>query len=131
MAIERQIDQIFISALELDPSERSAFLERACANSLERREIRSLIDAYVRAGNFLEDPILDSLAPADPLIGRTLGDFIIREKIGEGGFGVGYRADQLTLQRESVVKVLHTKHSADRNLIERFLREARLASRLE
>src|SRR5262249_34702312 len=68
---------------------------------------------------------------ADPMIGRTLGDFVIREKLGEGGFGVVYRAEQLTLAREAVLKVLHAKHRANNEVIERFMREARLASRLE
>src|SRR5262245_27830229 len=68
---------------------------------------------------------------ADPIIGRTLGDFSIREKLGEGGFGFVYRAEQLTLSREAVVKVLHAKHRANEEVIERFMREARLASRLE
>ncbi|HUH01476.1 MAG TPA: serine/threonine-protein kinase, partial [Kofleriaceae bacterium] len=64
------------------------------------------------------------------LIGRTLGDFVIEEKIGEGGFGVVYRATQPALEREAVIKVLR----ADRvsaAATERFLREARLASRID
>jgi serine/threonine protein kinase len=68
---------------------------------------------------------------SDPLIGRMLGEFIIREKLGEGGFGIVYRAEQLTLAREAVIKVLHAKHRSNRRVIERFMREARLASRLE
>src|SRR5262249_23654761 len=68
---------------------------------------------------------------SDLLIGRTLGEFTIHEKLGEGGFGVVYRAEQLALAREAVVKVMHASHSGTRQVIERFMREARLASRLE
>jgi hypothetical protein len=65
------------------------------------------------------------------LTGRTLGDFAVKEKIGEGGYGVVYRAEQRLLGREAVVKVLHARHQESEALIQRFLREAQLASRLD
>lgn len=65
------------------------------------------------------------------IIGRMLGDFLVKEKLGEGGFGAVYRARQITLDREAVVKILHTRHRTNRQVIERFKREAYLASRLE
>lgn len=65
------------------------------------------------------------------LIGRTLGEFVILEKLGEGGFGAVYRAEQPVLAREAVIKVMRNKHNADQKLIERFKKEALLASRLE
>ena len=67
----------------------------------------------------------------DSLIGRTFGEFIIKEKLSEGGFGTVYRAAQPILNREAVVKVIHKKHIHDRHYTERFLREARVASQLE
>lgn len=67
----------------------------------------------------------------DPLINRTLGDFLVKEKLGEGGFGAVYRATQITLDREAVIKVLHTRHRTNKSVISRFKREARLASSLE
>jgi WD40 repeat protein/serine/threonine protein kinase len=65
------------------------------------------------------------------LAGRTLGDFVVAEKIGEGGFGAVYRAHQPLLDRPAVIKVLHTRLRATGAATERFLREARLASRLD
>src|SRR5262249_57732071 len=67
----------------------------------------------------------------DELTGRTLGDFVVRHRIGEGGFGEVYRAEQPLLGREAVIKVLHTRHRASKTVIQRFLREARLASKLD
>ncbi|MBI4851180.1 MAG: SUMF1/EgtB/PvdO family nonheme iron enzyme [Acidobacteria bacterium] len=67
----------------------------------------------------------------DPIIGRILGDFLVKEKLGEGGFGAVYRAQQITLDRPAVIKVLHANHRANIEVIERFRREAHLASRLE
>jgi len=69
-------------------------------------------------------------APGD-IVGRTLGDFVVRERIGEGGFGAVYRADQPPLGRDAVIKVLHGRHHAQQEIIQRFLREAKLASRLD
>src|SRR6266545_2069850 len=67
----------------------------------------------------------------DPLSGRRVGEFILREKIGEGGFAAVYRCDQPALGREAVVKVLHPRLTSRQGVLERFLREARLASRLD
>ncbi len=63
-----------------------------------------------------------------PLIGRALGDFIVRDVIGEGGFGVVYRAEQPMLGREAVIKV---SSAGTPEFVQRFLREARLASKLD
>jgi WD40 repeat protein/serine/threonine protein kinase len=68
----------------------------------------------------------------DDLSGRKLGEFVVREQIGEGGFGTVYACEQPLLGREAVVKVLHRKrHRRDVIVVQRFLREARLASRLD
>jgi eukaryotic-like serine/threonine-protein kinase len=62
------------------------------------------------------------------LSGRTLGEFALLEKIGQGGYGAVYRAAQPLLQRHVVVKVLRKNDDVAE---QRFLREAQLASRFE
>ncbi len=64
------------------------------------------------------------------LSGRTLGDYILREKIGDGGFGDVYRAQHRVLKRVAVVKVLNEERRCSPDAKERFLREAQLASKL-
>ena len=64
------------------------------------------------------------------LSGHTLGEFILRKKIGEGGYGAVYRAEQPLLERDVVVKVLHERRR-DKISQRRFLREAKLASLLD
>jgi serine/threonine protein kinase len=67
----------------------------------------------------------------DPMIGRVLdGRFEVRAPLGTGGMGTVYRAWQLSVDREVAVKVVHAKLANDRTAAKRFLREARLASRL-
>ncbi len=68
---------------------------------------------------------------ADSMLGRTLGDFIVRERIGSGGVGEVFRAEQVTLGREAVIKVLSRNRELSTPAADRFLREARLASRLD
>jgi WD40 repeat protein/serine/threonine protein kinase len=65
------------------------------------------------------------------LVGRRLGEFVVREAMSSGGFGMVFRAEQPALAREAVIKVMHTRLRASERLIQRFLREARLASRLD
>jgi WD40 repeat protein len=60
----------------------------------------------------------------------SLGGFAIREKIGEGGMGVVYRARQTSLDRVVALKILHPRLAADKNYIESFRREAQAAARL-
>jgi len=64
------------------------------------------------------------------LSGRMLVEFMLREQIDEGGCGAVYRGEQWLLERDVVVKVLHAWRHDDVSR-QRFLREAKLASRLE
>jgi serine/threonine protein kinase len=70
-------------------------------------------------------------AEHDTLIGRQLDErYEIRAPLGKGGMGTVYRGWQLSVDREVAIKVIHPKLSNDRSAVKRFLREARLASRL-
>ena len=60
-----------------------------------------------------------------------LGEFILRERIGDGGMGAVYRCEQPLLGREAVVKVLHHRLRRRGAAHLRFMREAQLASRLD
>jgi serine/threonine-protein kinase len=70
-------------------------------------------------------------AEKDELLGRVLDErYEIRAPLGKGGMGTVYRGWQLSVDREVAIKVIHPKLSNDRSAVKRFLREARLASRL-
>jgi serine/threonine protein kinase len=72
-----------------------------------------------------------SAPPADPVIGSVVnGKFRVEALIGQGGMGRVYRARHLTLDRPVVLKMLHRAYSSDPQIVQRFQREARAASRL-
>ena len=75
--------------------------------------------------------LMKLVAPLDPMLGRELdGRYTIVEKIGQGGMGAIYRGTQHSIEREVAIKVIHTQYMSSTETIRRFLREAKLASRL-
>ena len=62
------------------------------------------------------------------MIGRKLSHFRILDRIGEGGMGVVYRAEDENLHREVALKVLPPEAVANEERRLRFLREARAAA---
>lgn len=67
----------------------------------------------------------------DPFLGRDLdGRYTVLEKLGQGGMGAVYRAEQHSVGREVAVKVVNSSLVTDAEVIKRFLREAKLASKL-
>ncbi len=67
----------------------------------------------------------------DPYLGRELSGHIeIRQLVGVGAMGRVYRAFQKGIDRDVAVKILHRELSANQQLVTRFHREAKVASRL-
>jgi eukaryotic-like serine/threonine-protein kinase len=72
------------------------------------------------------------MAAPDPFIGRDIlnGEFRIMEKIGTGGMGSVYKANQTAMNRNVAVKILHPKLTNRKDLVSRFRREAKAMSHL-
>ncbi|MBV9175101.1 MAG: protein kinase [Chloroflexi bacterium] len=69
----------------------------------------------------------------DELVGQTLGqgEYRLVARLGAGGMGAVYEAEQATLRRRVAVKVLWPHLTQEPGLVDRFNREARIAGRLE
>jgi serine/threonine-protein kinase len=67
----------------------------------------------------------------DRLVGKIVGGrFRVETKLGEGGMGAVYQAEQVAMKRKVALKVLHPHLAQDQDLVERFHREAGAAARL-
>jgi serine/threonine-protein kinase len=70
-------------------------------------------------------------ARIDPFLGRDLdGRYTVLEKLGQGGMGAVYRAHQHSVDREVAIKVVNSGLVTTPEVIKRFLREAKIASKL-
>src|SRR6266404_4198680 len=107
---------IFDAALACaTPDERAAYLDKACAGQSElRRRIEDLLAADDQAAGFLENPQAGAARPTVRLNlppeeqpGERIGRYKLLQKIGEGGCGVVYMAEQEEpVRRRVALKVI-------------------------
>jgi serine/threonine protein kinase/tetratricopeptide (TPR) repeat protein len=107
-------ERLFEVARHIDASgERAAYLDGACGDDRELRDrVEQLLASHEGAGGFLEPPAVHPDAMADLIPdaeypGCLVGRYKLLERVGQGGFGDVYRAEQQEpVRRQVAVKVI-------------------------
>ena len=133
----QRVEEVLQGALDRAPQERASFLDEACAGDAQLKdEATSLVNAYDEAGDFIEQPAIAQDAhifvgnSIDHNIGRAIGHYRIIKRLGVGGMGEVYLAEDARLDRLVALKILPAYFASDDTRLRRFQREARAASAL-
>jgi eukaryotic-like serine/threonine-protein kinase len=142
----REVEAVFLAALEREPSTRQAFVDEACGSDPAlRQEVESLLQAETGVSGFLEPPRaapgygsmevgarhVSGGADLTERLQAALGvGYIIERELGGGGMSRVFVAQETALARRVVVKVL-SPELAEGVDAERFQREIRLAASLQ
>src|SRR5881409_2245161 len=133
----QQLKQIFQSALERNPAERSAFLSQACADDPAlRSQVESLIASHDQAGDSIEAMAAEAATEmldddqAVAIVGKQIGRYQVLSNIGRGGMGEVFLAQDTSLGRKVALKLLRSDFTRNEERLRRFRQEARAASAL-
>jgi serine/threonine protein kinase/WD40 repeat protein len=110
MSVEHErLKQILAEAAGKPSAERAAYLDAACQGDADlRQQVETLLAVHEHAGDFLEKTV--EIPPSEFVVERTgtmIGRYKLLERIGEGGFGVVFMAEQTEpVNRKVALKII-------------------------
>lgn len=120
-----RVESIFWQASQLSSDiDRRAYLDNACKHDGDlRRQVEEMLAVAPFAEQFAEAYAPTLATPVDEYLGSTIGPYKLREKVGEGGMGVVYVAEQKQpLKRRVALKIIKPGMDS-RQIIARFQAE--------
>jgi len=139
----KQVEALYNAALEREPHSREGFLRESCQDEELRSEVLSLLAQDVSCEGMLDRPVWQAapnLLAKDPLspltdrldmVGQTIANYRILKKLGEGGMGAVYKAEDSSLGRVVALKFLAAQLVGSEEHRQRFLREAKATASLD
>ena len=139
------LSDLFDQAIAIeDEAERSAFVADSCPDEASRQKLTGLVsghmkteclvdepEAAVRIARELYDHCDDAFDESPVHEGQRLGNYKLLQRIGEGGMGYVFMADQLEpIQRRVAIKVIKTSNNS-RQVLNRFEAERSALARLD
>lgn len=130
----RRLEELFHAASQLEGAERTQYLSDECgSDEALRREVESLVEASESGHSFIERPAIslglkllsDGLAAS--LLGQSVGHYSVVRRLGRGGMGEVYLAEDSVLERSVALKFISDGGRAKDQL----MKEARAVARLE
>src|SRR3954454_5145238 len=119
MRTSQQVAERLVAALGVPLDERAAFV----------RGLR-----HARPSQKESSPRTPVLAPAEigaaDLSGHTVRGYALGQRIGSGGFGAVYRAEQPLIERTVAIKIILPQYADNPDFIRRFEAEAQVVARL-
>ncbi len=120
----KRIKEIVGAALEREPAERAPFLQEACAHDESlRAEVESLLSEFEKSSGLSEHPLSGQLLDPVPLEFKSIGPYRLLRKLGEGGMGQVWLAEQAVPVRRQVALKLIRAGIDDQAVLQRFQSE--------
>ena len=135
----RQIENLFVEAVECPPSERHLLLDRVCRGDEElRRELESLLACDAPDERLLAIPEVPDASAAEDrdsgkdMVGRRIGPYRLIRLVGRGGMGAVYLGvrDDDQYQKQVAIKLLKRGMDTD-FMLSRFRQERQILANLE